>query len=310
MKRLLVFPLMVAGMLHAQERMTAETLWKIGRVSGSQLSPDGKWILYGITNYNLDLNKGNRDLFVIPVTGGAPKKITSFKGSEFNECWKPGTTTVGFLSAEGGSVQLWEVNPDGTSAKTVTSVDGGINSFLYNAKGDAIVYTQDVKLDKNVTEKNADLPKAQAFATDDLMYRHWDTWHDNAYSHVFYMPLTGTATDLLADERFDSPLAPFGGIEQITISPVGKTIVYTCKKKSGYEAAKSTNSELYAYNLDTKKTINLTEGMMGYDINPAYSSDGKWLAFLSMKHDGFEADKNDIILMEVATGKKQNLTGS
>ncbi|HLP11846.1 MAG TPA: S9 family peptidase [Flavobacteriales bacterium] len=308
MKKLLVIPFLFAGLLQAQDRMTPELLWKIGRVSGSQLSPDGKWILYGVTNYNLEANKGNRDLFVIAVTGGEPKKITTHKGSEFNECWKPDGKTIGYLSADNGSVQVWEVNADGTNAHAVTAIDGGINSFLYNAKGDAIVYTQDVKIDKSIVEQNADLPKAQAFATDDLMYRHWDTWHDNAYSHVFYMPLNGKGIDLMPTERFDAPLAPFGGIEQVAISPDGKTIVYTCKKKSGYESAKSTNSDLFAYNMDTKNTTNLTEGMMGYDVNPVYSSDGKWLAFLSMKRDGFEADKNDVVLMEVATGKKQNLT--
>ena len=133
--------------------MTPELLWKLGRVSGGSVSPDGKWVLYGISYYDMVVNKGNRDLYVIPANGGDAKKITSFKGSEFNEFWKPDGKSIGFLSAEGGSVQVWEVNPDGTNAHAVTSIENGINSFLYSYTGNDIVYTQDVKTEKNLAEK-------------------------------------------------------------------------------------------------------------------------------------------------------------
>lgn len=294
----------------AQDRMTPELLWKLGRVSGGLASPDGKNILYGITYYDMEANKGNRDLYIIPVAGGEPKKITGFKGSEFNECWM-NDKTVAFLTAESGSVQVWTVNADGTNASQLTKIPDGINSFLFSKDRKNIVYAQDVKLDQSINEKYPDLPKAQAFATDDLMYRHWDSWHDYAYSHIFYQDLSNTTTagtDMMKDERFDSPLNPFGGIDQVAMSPDGMHIVYTSKKKNGTAAATSTNADLYDYNVLEKTTLNLTLGMEGYDMNPAYSPDGKWLAFQSMKHDGFEADKNDIILYELTTGKKQNLT--
>ena len=309
MKKILLTILFIPSICFSQDKMTPDLLWKLGRVSGGSVSPDGKWILFGITYYNLEANKGNRDLYVIPSIGGEPKKITSFKGGEFNEFWKPDGKSIGFLSADNGSVQVWEVNPDGSNAHNVTNIENGVNSFLYSADGASIVYTQDVKTENSLADKYTDLPKAQAFATDDLMYRHWDTWHDNAYSHVFYMPLSAkNGTDIMPGESFDSPLNPLGGIEQVAMSNDGKNIIYTCKKKKGIDDAKSTNSDLYNYNIESKKTTNLTEGMMGYDVNPAFNVDGKWMAFQSMKHDGFEADKNDLILLETATGKKQNVT--
>lgn len=313
MKRILLAVLLLPAALVAQDRMTPELLWKLGRVSGTSISPDGKTVLYGISYYDMEANKGNRDLYIIPVAGGTAKKITSFKGSEFNECWMD-NKTVAFLSGEGGSMQVWtvDITSNALEAKQLTQIPDGINSFLFSSGNKYIVYTQDVKLDQTLNEKYPDLPKAQAIASDELLYRHWDSWHDYSYSHVFFKPMTtepGGGTDIMKDERFDAPLNPFGGIEQVAMSPDETHIVYTSKKKNGTQAATSTNADLYDYTfVGNKETRNLTMGMNGYDINPAFSPDGKWLAFQSMKHDGFEADKNDIIIHEVATGKKRNLT--
>lgn len=307
---LLLVPMALCAQVDT-DRMSPELLWKLGRVSGGSPSPDGKNIVYGVTYYDVEANKGNRDLYLVPLAGGTPVKLTSFKGSEFNECWMD-NKTVAFLSGESGSMQMWTVNADGTNAKQLMTVPDGMNGFIFNKDKSAIVYTQDVKLDKDLHDKYPDLPKTQAFATDDLMYRHWDSWHDHAYSHLFHLQMTNSGLkgdDIMEGERFDAPLAPFGGLEQVAISPNGWQIVYASKKKNGKDAALSTNADLYAYStVSPHATNNLTTGMMGYDVNPAYSPDGKWLAFQSMKRDGFEADKNDIILHEIATGKKQNLT--
>lgn len=311
MKKLLLLIFILPFTLTAQDRLTPELLWKLGRVSGGQVSPDGKWILYGVTYYDMEANKGNRDLYLVSIEGGEAKKITSGTKSEFNECWKTGKEIkIAYLSTESGSPQLYEMNADGTNPSQITKIEGGVNNFQYNRTGTAILFTQDVKLDQALNEKYPDLPKAEAFVTNDLMYRHWDNWHDFAYSHVFYYPLDGSAEpmDIMKDERFDSPLMPFGGAEHISFSPDGKQIIYTSKKKNGYEAAKSTNSDLYHYDIATGKTINITEGRMGYDQTPLFSPDGKYMAFQSMKREGNEADKNDIVILEVSTGKKINLT--
>lgn len=309
MKKLIVLAGFIPTITFAQGTMTPEMLWKLGRVSGGSVSPDGKNIVYGVTNYSLEANKGNRDLFVIPVAGGEAKKITSFEGSEFNEVWTK-NNTIQFLSSKSGSVQIWEVKTDGTEPVKVTEVENGMNSFLLSKDNSSIVYTQDVKLDQSTQDLYPDLPKANAFITDDLMYRHWDSWHDYSYSHVFHLKNSTdkSGNDLMKDQRYDSPLNPFGGIEQIAVSNDGKWIVYTSKKKNGSEAAISTNSDLYLVDLSLATTSNLTEKNVGYDVNPAFSPDGKFLAYQSMKTDGFEADKNDIILRELATGNLTNLT--
>ena len=313
MKKLIAITfLFITLFAQAQDRMTPELLWKLGRVSGGSISQDGKMVLYGVTYYDMAANKGNRDLYVLPIAGGEPKQITSFKGSEFNECWlKDGS--VAFLSAESGSVQVWNVKTDGSAAVAITDIGIGINSFFFSADESMLVYTQDVKLDQTLNEKYPDLPKANAFETQDLMYRHWNQWHDFAYSHVFVSTTKRdnkftAGTDVLLGERFDSPLNPFGGIEQIALSNDKKYVVYTCKKKSGIAYATSTNSDLYKYDIETRKTTNLTPENFGYDLNPSFSPDGKFLAYQSMKRDGNEADKNDIILYDLATGTKKNLT--
>lgn len=309
LKKLLFILFLIPTVGIAQE-FTPELLWKLGRLSGGTLSPDGKYILYGVSTYSVEDNKGTRDIFIIPVAGGAPKKLVDSPLSEFNEVWKKDSKTVAFICAQEDGYQMWEVNIETLEKKKITFLSEGMSSFKFSPDEKAILFTQDVKLDKTETDKYSDMPKSTAFATDGLMYRHWDQFHDFAYSHVFHLPLDGTkeGKDIMKGEKFDSPMMPFGGIEQITFSPDGNEIIYTSKKKSGKEAAQSTNSDLYVYNVKTGTTKNITEENKGYDTNPLFSADGKWMLHLAMKKDGNEADKNDIILTEYATGKRENLT--
>lgn len=295
------------------DRLTPEKLWQLGRVSLDDVSPSGKQVIFGVSRYNLTENKGNRDLYLIDSEGGPVKKITAFESSEFNARWRPDGQRIGFLSAESGTVQLWEMNPDGSDKRQMTEIEGGITSFLYAPKGDRILYTKDVKLDPTVNELYKDLPKAEARIIDDLMYRHWNEWHDYAYSHIFVAPyreeeLIQTGKDIMAGERFDSPMNPFGGIEEIAWSPDGLTIAYTCKKVVGKQYAESTNSDIYLYEVQNETTTNLTEGMMGYDREPAFSPDGLSIAWNSMEKPGFESDRNRIFVADLATGQKREVT--
>ena len=309
MRRIFFLLFLIPVTAFAQE-FTAELMWKLGRVSGGTLSPDGKYILYGVSTYSMEDNKGTRDLFIIPVTGGTPKKLVDSPISEFNEIWKKDGKTVAYISAELNGYQVWEVNIETLERKKITDVKDGLGSFIFSPDEKSILYTQDVKMDQSNGEKHSDLPKANVFATDDLLYRHWDNWHDYAYQHLFLLPLDGTTEgkDILKDEKFDSPLMPFGGLEQVCFSPDGKEIIYSSKKKKGKEAATSTNSDLYSYSTETGNTKNITENNKGYDTNPAFSADGKWMAHLAMDQDGNEADKNDIILKDVVKGTSENLT--
>ncbi len=292
------------------EIMTPEVLWSFGRIGSVELSPDKETIAFGVTFYNVDQNSGNTDIFTMPAQGGETKNITNTKVGEYSHQWRPDGKKIGFLCAENGSLQLWEMNPDGSKRNQISDIDGGINGFKYSPDQQKIVFIKDVKLDKTVNELHPDLPEAEARIETDLMYRHWDKWHDYTYSHIFIADYDGkslqNAVDIMEGERFDSPLKPFGGMEQINWSPDSKKVAYTCKKMTGKEYALSTNSEIYVYDLETKKTVNLTDGLMGYDKNPVFSPSGKMIAWESMERDGYEADQNRLFILDFESGERKD----
>lgn len=304
--------LLVPGVLFAQSVLTPELLWQLKRVSRPVVSPDGRTFVYGMTTYDITENRGNTDLYLMPTTGGTPVQLTSFPGSESGATWHPDGDRIGFLSAQTGSMQLWEVNVDGSNPHVVSDIEGGISNFRYAPNGTYVSFTRDVKIDSTVVDRFPDLQKASARIIDDLMYRHWDSWHDFAYSHLFIAPYEngriGEPIDVMESERFDTPLNPFGGVEQIGWSPDGTRIAYTSKKKTGMEAATSTNSAIYLYELASGQTTDLTEGMMGYDVGPVFSPDGRYLVWLSMEREGYEADRNRLILYDFEEGEMRELT--
>ncbi|HRZ76983.1 MAG TPA: peptidase S9, partial [Bacteroidales bacterium] len=294
--------------------LTPELMWRMGRLSELQVSPDGKTLLYGLTRYRLAENKGNRELFVMPATGGEAVQITSSAGSEINARWKPDGSGIGYLSAETGDYQLWECEADGGNPHQVSDIPGGISGFEYSPDLGHILYTKDVKLDQTPQEHYPDLPMTGVVIADDLMYRHWDHWHDYAYSHVFFAPYpkSGKLTegkDIMEGERYDAPMLPWGGMEQMTWSPDGGQIAYTCKKMTGRDYALNTDSEIFLFDLASGQTRVLSDpGFEGYDWDPVFSPDGKMLVWRSMEEPGFEADKERIILHDLASGSNSDLT--
>jgi dipeptidyl aminopeptidase/acylaminoacyl peptidase len=292
--------------------MTPEVLWSFGRLGEAQVSPNGKTVLYTVTFYNIEENKSYRDIYTIPVSGGDAKNLTNTGVNESNAVWRPDGKKIGFLSSASGSVQLWEMSPNGKKATQISNIEGGISGFNYSPDQSKIFYLKSVKLDESVNDLFPDLPKANARLENDIMYRHWDSWHDYTYNHIFVADYKngkiGEGKDIMEGERFDSPMKPFGGNEQIAWSPDGKTLAYTCKKKVGKEYAVSTNSDIYLYNIETGKTINFTSGMMGYDQNPVFSPDGKKIAWESMERDGYEADKVRLFVADLATSEKKDFS--
>ena len=292
----------------ASDIMTPEVLWSFGRLGGAQLSPDGQKVLYSVTYYNIDEDKSYRDLYTLSLDGGDAVNITNSAGNESGAIWRPDGKKIGYLSDKSGDIQLWEMNPDGTGNKKVSAIDGGISGFQYSPDQTKIFYIKAVKLDDSVHDLYPDLPKTDARIENDLMYRHWDTWHDYTYNHIFIADYSngriGEGIDIMEGERFDSPMKPFGGTEQIAWSPDSKTLAYTCKKKVGKAYSLSTNSDIYFYDLESSKTMNFTSGMMGYDQNPVFSPDGKYLAWESMERDGYESDKNRLFVADLETGEK------
>ncbi|MBM3437319.1 MAG: peptidase S9, partial [Bacteroidetes bacterium] len=198
--------------------MTPEVLWAFGRVSGNEVSPDGQTVLYGISYYSIELNKGNRELYAGGVNGGETVRLTHSPKSEFNEIWRPDGKKIGYLSSESGSVQLWEMNPDGSGKSQITNIAEGITGFKYSPDQTMILFTKDLPVQNKFEHLYKGLPKATGRINDDLMYRHWDHWIDT-YSHVYFAAysesLITEGKDIQQGEAFDSPLPPFGGIEQI-----------------------------------------------------------------------------------------------
>lgn len=257
---------MGANTITAQDVMTPETLWKLGRVTGLGLSKDGKNVVYKVATPSVEDNKSNTKYYTVSLTGGNPVEVTDYKS----------------LMADRN------VSPDGKY----------------------VAYHEEVKL-ASVHGKDfyPELKKSDVQVYNSLDYRHWDTWNEGKYNHVFFRENKDKSrgTDIMKDELFDSPTKPFGDEEDYIWSPDGKSIVYVCKKKSGTEYAISTNTDLYEYDIATGKTTNRTEGNLGYDTHPAFSPQGH-LTWLQMEHDGYESDKNDIVV--AFQNMKMNLTSA
>lgn len=291
------------------KRLTPEILWSFGRLSDAQVSPDGKQVLYGVTYYDIAKNKSNRELFVVDVKGGISKRLTESAEGEYGATWRPDGEKIGYLSAKSGSMQLWEMNPDGSDKTQITKIDGGVDNYIYSPTQKRILFTKDVKILETVADIYPDLPKSNGKIITDLMYRHWDRWEDENFSHVFVADYNngkvGELLDIMKNEPYDSPLKPFGGVEELAWSPDGNSVAYTCKKKYGKEYTLSTNSDIYLYNIKTKETKNLTKENHGYDRYPVFSNTGRYLAYTSMEHDGFEADKERLFIIDLDNGTKK-----
>jgi len=265
-KRILLIFSIMSITASAQQFLSPETLWKLGRVSVLGISKDGKNLVYKVGTPDVDANKINSKYFTIPVKGGAATEVTNASSLVANK----------------------NISPDGKY----------------------ILSSQEVKTEKVLgKDYYPELQKSGAQIYDGLDYRHWDTWNTGSHNHVFYAENkeNATAIDIMKGEPFDAPQKPFGGDEDFIWSPDSKSIIYVCKKKFGTEYAISTNTDLYEYNIETKTTKNLTENNLGYDTNPVFSPTGN-LTWLQMKRDGFEADKNDIIVS--FKGMNVNLTAN
>jgi len=286
-------------------RLTPEILWKFGRIGGGELSPDGKTVLYTVTRYDANTNKSTTNIFVQPVDGGQAVKLTTDDSKEFSATWINNGAKIAYMSTKSGDVQVWTMNPDGTLQTQISNIDGGVNSFRFSPDETKVLYCKDVKLQESANDMHKDLPLADAKIFDDLMYRHWNDWTDYSFSHIFLSDVKDgkfvAGKDIMQGELWDAPLSPYFDDSEMTWSPDSKTIAYTCKKLTGAEYATSTNSDIYFYNIETGKTENMTQGMVGYDKYPTFSPDGKQMAFMSMELPGNESDKERLMVMNLDT---------
>ncbi len=292
-------------------RMTPEVLWAFGRVGSVDVSPNGKKIVYTVSYYSKEKNASNSEIFVMDIDGKNKKQITETKAKEFSAKWLNDSEHIAFLSNASGTMQVWKMDSEGKNREQISDVENGVHDFLFSPDESKLLFVSDVKYGERTVDKYPDLPKAKGVVVNDLMYKHWDEWVETV-PHPFVADVEGlkltNIKDVLENEPYESPMKPFGGIEQLAWSTDGNIVAYTCRKKTGLEYSLSTNSDIYFYNVKTEETTNQTKGMMGYDQNPVFSPDGKWLAWESMEHDGYESDKSRLMIMNIETGEKVDLT--
>ena len=281
--------------------MTPELMWKFGRLGSFTLSPDGATVLYTVTDVDLQTEARRTNIFKISAPGGNPVQLTTGGGS--SPQWFNKGKSIAFVNNKGN---LSTMNADGSEQMAVT----GLTDFeIYNISpaGDKIYFTKRVKLDQTANEKY-NLPKAKVRIINDLMYRHWNYWSDYSYSHIFVASFNGRAVseekDVMKGQRFESPLSPYFDEGEIAWSPDGKSVAYTTKKLFGKADAVSTNSDIWLYNLETGKEINITDGNMGYDKSPVFSPDGSKIAYQSMERDGYESDLDRLFVYDIKDGTK------
>lgn len=291
--------------------LTPELLYSFGRVANPVLSPDRQQILYQTTYPDIDENSSTNKLYIMDIDGSGKRELRYGNNRESNFHWIEEGKKIAFLSDKSGSSQIWTMNPDDEGVKQLSDIDEGIDGFIFSPDETKILLVKRVKSVETASDRYSDLPMASGRIVDDLMYKHWDHWVESV-PHPFLADISDgkltNISDLMEGEPYESPMVPFGGVEQLAWSPDGKTIAYSSRKKTGKEYAVSTNSDIYFYDVESGETRNMTEGMMGYDLNPLFSPDGSKLAWLSMERDGYEADKNRLFVMDLTTGEKTYLT--
>ena len=294
-------------------RMTPEALWAMGRIGSMSPSPDGKQIAYGVSYYSVPENKSHRVIYMMNADSTDNRMLTTSAASEGDVTWIKGGTKLAYLSTESGSNQLWEMNPDGTGRRQLTDLEKGLEGYKFSPDESKVILVMTVKNGPTTADKHPDLPLSTGRVITDLMYKHWDEWIDEI-PHPFIADFDGKSVsnvkDIIEGEPYESPMRPFGGTEQLAWSPDGKTIAYTCRKKTGAAYSKSTDSDIYLYNIVTGETRNICKAdnedkNMGYDTNPQYSPDGTMIAWQSMERDGYESDWNRLYVMDLATGEKR-----
>ena len=297
-------------------RMTPEALWAMGRIGEVCVSPDAATVIYGVSYYSVEQNKSHHTLHTMDADGNNQRLLTTTAANETGAAWIKGGTKIAFLSNEGGSNQVWEMNPDGSERKQLSHEESDIEGFLFSPDESKIILIKRIKIKETTADIYTDLPLAQGFVVNDLMYKHWDEWLNDA-PHPFVATFDGNsisgATDILEGTAYDCPNRPFGGVEQLAWSNDSKKLAYACNKKTGRDYSVSTDTDIYLLDLENNKTENLCKlddarSNYGYDTAPSFSPDGNYLAWLSMKRDGYESDQNRLCVMDLRSGEQKYIT--
>ncbi|MBR5707087.1 MAG: S9 family peptidase [Bacteroidaceae bacterium] len=296
---------------------TPEALWAMGRIGGVAVSPDASKIAYQVSYYSVQENASHTVIYVMNEDGSNSRLLTKTAKSEHSPAWID-NDHIAFLSAKDGVQQIFSMDATGKHRKQLSFQDKDVEGFLFSPDLKNVLMIMSVPNPLVKEKQYEDLPKASGMIADDLMYRHWDTWV-TTLPHPYIAAFDGKkvaekATDLLEGEPYESPMLPFGGIEQFAWSPDSKSVAYTCRKKTGAEYAKSTDSDIYLYDIESGQTKNLcklpgTDDLnMGYDINPKFSANGRYIAWQSMERDGYESDINRLYVLDLKSNRKWSVS--
>ena len=319
-------------------QFTPELLWAMGRIGGYEVSSDEKTIAYNVSYYDVEQNKSHTVIYTTDITNKKETLLTHSAKNEMAPTFIENGEKIAFLSPDAeGKMQIWIMTPDGKGRKQISFCEKDVNDFRFSPDEKKIIIIHSVKFGQRVKDTYPDLDKTSGRVINNAMYRHWDEWVEEIPQPFIYDydgKVSETAINILDGEPYECPMKPFGGIEQLAWSPDSRQIAYTCRKKTGLDYAVSTDSDIYLYDIESGKTINLCKPSdyvaptvdytrslqyqpvnapikdgkdykLGYDTNPQFSPDGKYIAWQSMERDGYESDRNRLCVYELATSQKR-----
>lgn len=320
--------------------LTPEALWAMGRIGGADIAPDAKSITYNVAYYSVEHNKSHNVIYTIGTDGKGEQLLTTAASSEIAPKYIDKGQHIAYLAADvDGKMQLWKMNPDGTDRQQISFLDKDVEDYTFSPDGKMVLIIHSVKYGQRANDLHPDLTKTTGRVLNDAMYRHWDEWVETIPQPFIYKYDGNKVNEdapinILENEPYECPMKPFGGIEQLAWSPCSGQIAYTCRKKTGLDYAVSTDSDIYLYNISSGVTINLCKPAdykapavdysrslqhqavnkqkndynVGYDTNPQFSPDGRYIAWQSMERDGYESDRNRLCVYELVSGRKFYIT--
>ena len=304
-----------AGPDEPKHPFSVRDLVAMERLASPQPSPDGSQVVFTRRVYDAEANKNFTSLWIVPIDGGRPRRLTNAQAADTSPRWSPDGKSIAFISDRGGSSQVWSIDPSGGEARRVTDLPVDVDNVQWSHDGTRLAFSAEVYPDcpdlactaKRDKEKSDNPVKARVYTK--LMIRHWDAWNEGKRNHIFVWPLRGgDPIDVMKGADADSPTKPFGGAQEFAWSPDGKSIAFT-SKMAGNEAW-STDDNIYLAAADGGGYRCLTCANEALDAQPAFSPDGKSIAYLAMSRPGYEADRQRVMLYDLASGKTRALTES